>query len=122
MIPRKMLTVITAFLVLGLVSTLVILSMLGGVDSYQPTTDDPEVIFREACARCHGERGVGGSPSGPRLAGKDDSVEEIRRQIAEGQGRMPRFPNIRGSALTNLTRHVHSLAMPGQGTAPDQGP
>jgi mono/diheme cytochrome c family protein len=119
MIPRKTMAVLTTFLVLGLISTLVILSMLGGVDDYQPTTDDARVIFQEACARCHGERGVGGNADGPKLSGGRSSLEEIQRQIAEGDGRMPRFPNIRGSALQNLTRYVNSLPAPAESS--DEG-
>lgn len=98
-----------ALVILGFVGVLIVLSLFGGVDHYTPTTDDPAVIFQEACARCHGERGVGDEGIGPRLAGRRDSVEEVRERVIEGEGRMPRFPNIRGAALENLAVYVHGM-------------
>lgn len=89
MVSRKTLSVLTALLVMGFISVLVILSMLGGVDNYTPTTDNPVVIFSDACARCHGERGLGGSAIGPRLAGVGESIDEVKKQVVEGHGRMP---------------------------------
>ena len=111
MVSRKTLSVLTVLLVMGFISALVILSMLGGVDPYTPTTEDPEVVFREACARCHGERGLGGSGIGPRLADAGESMDEVKKQVVEGHGRMPRFPNIRGRALQNLTAYVNELSI-----------
>lgn len=117
MVSKKTLTVLTALLVMAFISALVVLSMLGGVDNYTPTTDDPVVIFREACARCHGEGGVGGSNSGPRLAGAGVPRDEVKKQLAEGHGRMPSFPNIRGRALEHLAAHVNELSIRGEETA-----
>jgi cytochrome c553 len=111
MVSRKTLSVLTALLVMGFISVLVILSMLGGVDNYMPTTDDPVVVFREACARCHGERGLGGSAIGPRLAGVGESIDEVKKQVVEGHGRMPRFPNIRSRTLHNLAAYVNELSI-----------
>lgn len=114
MVSRKTLSVVMAFVILGIISALVILSMQGGVDSYAPSTDNPVVVFREACARCHGERGVGGDADGRRLADLGTPVHEVRRQLMEGQGRMPSFPNIRGRALENLSVYVNQLSMRGE--------
>ena len=117
MVSRKTLSVLTVLVVMGFISVLVILSMLGGVDPYTPTTEDPEVVFREACARCHGERGVGGSAIGPRLAGVGSPIDEVKKQLAEGHGRMPSFPNIQGRALVNLAAYVNQLSIRGEETA-----
>jgi cytochrome c553 len=114
---RKTLSVLMALMIMMLVSVLVILSMQGGVDNYEPSTDNPEVVFGEACARCHGERGVGGDAEGPRLAGLGVPLEEVKRQLREGQGRMPSFPNIRGRALDNLAAHVNQLSIRGEDNA-----
>lgn len=116
MVSRKTLSVLSAMVVVAFISVLVILSMLGGVDNYTPTSDNPVVIFREACARCHGERGVGGSAIGPRLAGAGEPMEEVRKRLAEGHGRMPSFPNIRGRALDNLAAYVNQLTVRGEET------
>jgi mono/diheme cytochrome c family protein len=106
---RKTLTIATAVVVMGFVAVLVVLSVYGGVDNYMPTTRDGAVIFREACARCHGEAGVGGDSDGPRLAGHNVTLADVREHVVEGKGRMPRFPNIRGPALENLARYVNAL-------------
>ncbi len=122
MVSRKTLSVLTALLVMGFISVLLILSMLGGVDNYMPTTENPVVIFREACARCHGERGVGGSDIGPRLAGVGEPIDEVKKQVVEGHGRMPRFPNIRGRALQNLAGYVNELSIRAEETARHREP
>lgn len=106
---RKMLVLLSAILVMGFVSVLIVLSMLGGVDNYTPTTDAPAVIFQQACARCHGEKGLGDDGIGPRLAGQREEMAEVLERVQEGHGRMPRFPNIRGRALENLAAYVHDL-------------
>ena len=106
---RKSLTILIAMLVLGFLSVLVVLSMQAGMDSYAPTTANGAVIFQEACARCHGEGGVGGETKGPRLAGRQASPAEVTEQVIEGHGRMPRFPNIQGRALVNLADYVNGL-------------
>jgi len=106
---RKMIAVLATLGVLVFVGVLLVLSLSAGADDYTPTTDDPEVVFHEACARCHNERGIGGRGIGPRLAGRGVPVEEVREHVTEGDGKMPRFPNIRGQALENLERHVNGL-------------
>ena len=107
---RKVLGVAITVVVMGFLSALIVLSLYGGVDNYTPTTDDPTVIFREACARCHGENGAGGGDGiGPRLVGSGEDPEEVKEHVREGEGRMPRFPNIQGRALENLATYVHGL-------------
>ena len=106
---RKTLAIISTLIVMAFVSVLIVLSLYGGSDNYEPTTDDPVVIFQEACARCHGEAGEGGDGIGPRLAGGGRPPAEVVEHVAEGIGRMPRFPNIRGRALENLAGYVEGL-------------
>lgn len=109
MVSRKKMGIAMTVVVLAFVAVLVVLSMTGGSDMYTPTTDDAAVIFREACARCHNERGAGGSGIGKKLAGKRVPVGEVKQIIQEGDGRMPRFPNVQGEALERLARYVNGL-------------
>lgn len=53
------------------------------------TTDDPEALFSNNCAACHGEDLSGNS--GPDLTqiGNQLSADEIKQIILEGQGNMP---------------------------------
>ena len=106
---RRAMAVGMTVVVLAFLSVLIVLSLHAGVDPYTPSTDDPAVIFQEACARCHGEGGIGGEQEGPRLAGHAVEPGEVKEQLREGKGRMPSFPNIRGQALENLARYVHGL-------------
>ena len=105
---RKM-ALITTLGVMLFVGALLVLSMSGGTDEYLPQGTEGAVIFEEACARCHGENGVGDGPEGPRLAGGGTDPELVKQRVRVGEGRMPRFPNIRDMALENLAEHVHGL-------------
>ena len=109
MISRKKWSIVMAVVVLAFVGVLLFLSLYGGQDNYRPMTNEPEVIFHQACVRCHSEKGVGGQGIGPRLAGKVVPPDEVREHVQKGKGRMPRFPNIRGEALENLAGCVHGL-------------
>lgn len=53
------------------------------------TADDPEEIFMNTCAACHGEDLSG--ESGPDLTeiGNDYSAEDIQQIILDGKGQMP---------------------------------
>jgi mono/diheme cytochrome c family protein len=47
-----------------------------------------EQLFARNCATCHGEGGEGGG-IGPRLMGRDVSIDEARSTIENGAGVMP---------------------------------
>lgn len=79
-----------------------------GEDAYQPLSDDPKTIYREACAECHGERGEGVGVLYPGLADEAYSREKIKQSISEGSWRMPRFKNIKGDTLDLLVQFVFS--------------
>lgn len=53
------------------------------------TTDDPEALFENNCATCHGDDLSGGM--GPDLTqiGNTHSADEIKEIILQGQGDMP---------------------------------
>jgi mono/diheme cytochrome c family protein len=91
------------------VGALIVLSLSGGTDEYMPRSTSGAVIFEEACARCHGENGVGDGPEGPRLSGAATDPELVKERVQAGEARMPRFPNIRDMALENLAEYVHDL-------------
>ena len=109
MVSRKKMGIALTVVALAFVAVLVVLSLTGGSDMYTPMTSDPAVIFHEACARCHNERGTGGRGIGPRLVGKRVPPGEVKELLAEGEGRMPRFPNVQGEPLENLARYVNGL-------------
>ena len=109
MASRKAVGIVTAVMVLGFISVLIVLSVSGGVDVYSPMTDDPAIIFQQACARCHGENGVGGDEGGPRLVGLREPPDEVKKNLREGKGKMPRFPNIQGRPLDRLAVFVSGL-------------
>jgi mono/diheme cytochrome c family protein len=109
MVSRRKMGIALTVVALAFVGALLVLSLYGGTDPYTPTTDAPEVIFHEACARCHNERGAGGRGIGPRHAGEHVDPAKVRKYVQGGKGRMPRFPNIPGPALDKLVVYVNGL-------------
>ncbi len=77
-----------------------------GDSLYIPTTNKPEVIYRQACASCHGNRGEGGRLFYPALAKEDMIEKEVRQIIQNGSMIMPAFHNIQGDTLNNLAEYV----------------
>jgi len=93
-----------------LISFVVVLSLymfvIDQVDTYIPNTTDPVVVYREACARCHGEKGEGSAILYPALSGQHDIPEDVRRIVREGATFMPSFPNIPDSVLSGLAEYI----------------
>ncbi|MET0028487.1 MAG: cytochrome c [Candidatus Thiodiazotropha sp.] len=65
------------------------------VNDYKPGGGlDGKAMFSQACASCHGESGNGKFGFLLKIAGTDESTEEIVGKIANGGSIMPAFPNI----------------------------
>jgi mono/diheme cytochrome c family protein len=77
----------------------------------QPDGAVGETLYRYfGCFGCHGYRGEGGF--GPRLAGTDLSLEEVRIQLREQQERMPAFgpQRISNEELAHIYAFLQSVA------------
>ena len=78
----------------------------GTTESYKPFTDNPAVIYREACARCHGNKGEGSQVLYPALQQSGYTVNGVKETIESGTWLMPGFKNIKGDTLTNLAEYI----------------
>ena len=91
-------------ILLALISSIYLI--FGGQRNYQPSSDDPELIYREACLECHGS---GRQPANfwtPALTEKTITSTEVKEIVARGTWRMPAFPAITGQVLDSLARYV----------------
>ncbi len=72
---------------------------------YQPVTDDPAVIYYEACAHCHGKNGRSDNLLYPDLVEEDLSVVKVKEIITRGELMMPVFKKIKGDTLQKLAEY-----------------
>jgi len=88
--------------------------------SLQPAfaAKDPQVVFREKCAMCHGKDGKAQTEMGKKLGAKDLTSSEaqslteaqIQTQIAKGKGRMPGYEGIlTDKEIREVVKYVKSL-------------
>ena len=79
-------------------------------------------VYHNQCSICHSENRSGSPPNYPSLVdiGKHLSDSQIQDTILEGKGRMPSFPNLRGSSLEALIRFLTGKELPGK-PDPDEG-
>jgi hypothetical protein len=97
------------FMILLIALTTFINMVLFSENPYKPVTDDPLIIYYEACSSCHGDEGISNSFIYPSLlTGKYPDKLFIKRKITEGGWLMPRFNNIKGDTLINLVELVNS--------------
>ena len=63
-----------------------------------------EQIYRSQCAICHGLDRSGSPPAFPALVDSMTRLgeEKVRQTVRQGTGRMPSFPNLDGTGLTDL--------------------
>ncbi len=73
-------------------------------DKYMPVAGaTPEVIFKEACAKCHSP--VNGKVMA--LSPETASVDAIIDRVRNGKGfAMPAFPNLMGDSVEDLAKYV----------------
>jgi len=80
----------------------------GKGEKTEETSKNPEDIYANTCAGCHGAGAEGGV--GPELNGVGDhlSLDEVKDVIANGRGTMP--PNLVGDAeLDGMAEYIHGL-------------
>ncbi|MCO6426650.1 c-type cytochrome [Nitrosomonas communis] len=73
-------------------------------DKYMPNAGaTPEVIFKEACAKCHSPVNGKVMALSPEMANVDAIIERVRN----GKGfAMPAFPNLMGDSVEGLAQYV----------------
>ena len=81
--------------------------VFGENEPYFPKTINPKIIYSEACAQCHGERGEGSGILYPAFDSEDLTLELIRQNIEEGTWRMPKFSHIQGDTLNKLIEFIY---------------
>jgi len=74
---------------------------------YIPRTNDPALIYREACLHCHGNKGQGSGLFYPAFE-NNLNKDEIFNTITNGSLWMPAFSQIRGDTLDKLIEYIHS--------------
>ena len=74
--------------------------------NYHPVTDDPAVIYYEACSHCHGKNGKSNNVFYPDLANEEMERAEVEKVIREGALFMPAFQKLKGDTLQNLVDYV----------------
>jgi len=95
---------------LGLAATLIGLLAGCGKDDIAPAQDtSPADIFVQACRTCHGAQGSGKFGFLLKIAGTDESVEEIGAKIRDGGWIMPKFPNLSEDQRQALAAYIKSL-------------
>jgi cytochrome c551/c552 len=101
---RKWLPFIVLLLVI--VGMLGFMLVTGQTDDYIPLTSDPAIVYKEACAECHGEKGKGEGPLYADLADEYMEKEGVVEIVRNGDLFMPAFPNIPDSTLNRLAEYV----------------
>ncbi len=67
-------------------------------------------LYQDNCALCHGDSGAGDPPTFPALRGNDrlEDTAEIVRNIQQGQGTMPPFPDLGVEEISSLASYVRN--------------
>jgi len=74
---------------------------------YRPQTDNPSLIYKEACQHCHGDRGQGTGLFYPGLVEEDMTGESIADIIQNGSFLMAAYVNIKGDTLQILSDYIY---------------
>ncbi|WP_058185724.1 c-type cytochrome [Terracidiphilus gabretensis] len=82
----------------------------GGLAPAGKVSSPGEGIYRSQCAICHGLDRTGSPPAFPALLDAMPRLgeEKIRQTVRQGTGRMPSFPNLDGSGLTDLVAFLRT--------------
>jgi glucose dehydrogenase len=72
-------------------------------------------LFDHNCAICHGDQGAGIQPGFPTLIGVGQrlTLQQITIIIRQGRGRMPAFPRLQGSDLSDLLHYLDASDLTG---------
>ncbi len=74
--------------------------------NYKPTTNNPAIIYFEACSHCHGKDGRSENLLYPDLIGERLTRDEVQKIIVQGEWLMPAFKHLKGDTLKNLVNYV----------------
>lgn len=89
---------------------LILISTTGIASDYQPTAGaNGAQIYREACAACHGDDGMGKFGLFFDLSTSVLLDDGMKKVIQQGGMMMPAFANIKGKELDALVAYIHSL-------------
>jgi glucose dehydrogenase len=82
----------------------------GGLMPAGNASSPGERTYRSQCAICHGLDRTGSPPAFPALVDAMQRLgeEKVRQTIRQGTGRMPSFPNLDGSGLTDLVTFLRT--------------
>src|SRR5690242_17313487 len=72
--------------------------------------DDPQALFKEKCAACHGPDGAGKTPAGKAMKAPDLTAPEMRKEtddqfadaIQKGKGKMPAMKSLSAAQVKQL--------------------
>jgi glucose dehydrogenase len=80
----------------------------GGLQDINAIKNPGEATYRSQCSICHGADRTGSPPGFPSLAGieKRLSDSQIESIVHRGKGRMPTFPNLSDSQLSELLAYL----------------
>lgn len=95
------------FIILGVAFATFLNMVLFTEDHYSPQSDDPQIIYYEACASCHSDDGNGRMIIYPSIISKNLDREVIKKKITEGGWMMPRFNNIKADTLKKLVEYIY---------------
>lgn len=97
------------FLLTAITCSLLYLLFKKNPSEYFPHTDDPAVIYQEACMQCHGDQGQGSGLFYPAFKpGMDEN--KIFDAVTKGALLMPVFTHIKGDTLSALIHYIQSGA------------
>jgi cytochrome c553 len=94
------------FLILILFILVEFLLSTGRTNEYLPQSSDPSLVFKQACAECHGEQGEGNGMLYPDLTKEMLSERGVKNIVRNGDLFMPAFPNIPDRTLQKLAAYV----------------
>lgn len=86
------------------------LSGCGGPSDFKPSDGMPAAdIYTNACQACHGESGGGKFGFLLKIAGSEDSLDEIAALLKEGGHIMPSFPNMSDEERLTMAAYIKAL-------------
>ena len=79
--------------------------------------DDPQALYKEKCAACHGPDGTGKTPAGKAMKAPDFTSAEMRKEtddqfadaIQKGKGKMPASKTLNTAQVKQLVDYCRHL-------------
>lgn len=93
----------------GISLLVLLLTGCSEVNDFKPVAGmDAMDIYANACSGCHGEGGNGKFGILLKIAGTDESMDEIVDKVLNGGHIMPAFPNIDEKQAKNIATYLKS--------------